>query len=124
MKNFGLEPSLNRGLIRQRLDPFRKISGRFVCGKDSARPWGITTNPTLGQGGCLGGVRGTRVPDMGPAIEHLPMPKVPQGWDVTISICPSSFPAPQQPPRPPLVGVSSRKGQCRLQPSLRPRLLP
>jgi hypothetical protein len=33
--------------------------------------------PHLRQGGCLGGVRGTRVPDMGPTVEHLPMAKVP-----------------------------------------------
>jgi hypothetical protein len=34
------------------------------------RPMAKTTNPTFGQGGCLGGVRGTRMRDTGPAVEH------------------------------------------------------
>jgi hypothetical protein len=66
---------------------------------------GITTNPTFRQGGCLGGVRGTRVPDTGRPL-NVPTPKVPFKGPLgalSSSMCHSSCRAhSQQPPPPPL----------------------
>jgi ribonuclease BN (tRNA processing enzyme) len=60
-------------------------------------------------------------------LKKLPTPEVPFKGPLgaTSSMCRSSCRAhSQQPPPPPFVGVSLRKEQYRLQPSLRPRLLP
>lgn len=107
-----------------------KFESRRRClPEKSNRPTpGTTSNPAIEQGGCPGGVRGTRAEPRVRPLNNYRHPKFPRGvgaLSFNSSMCRPSFrPHFQQPPRPPFVGVSLRTEQCRLQPTLRRRPLP
>ena len=107
-----------------------KFESRRRClPEKSNRPTpGTTSNPAIEQGGCPGGVRGTRAGPRVRPLNNYRHPKFPRGvgaLSFNSSMCRPSFRSHfQQPPRPPFVGVSLRTEQCRLQPTLRRRPLP
>jgi hypothetical protein len=101
------------------------FSGKNRMSRISARAWPKRQTPPWGREAALAGfaelVCEVRVR---PLNTHLTL-KVPfKGW-LSSSMCHFWFRTHlQQPPRPCFLEVALRKEQCRLQPSLRPQLLP